>query len=146
MQPKKHALTLLMAMGPKSQTSSGSGASTTSIASPDQSGDAMAPGGSDEMAPDATETASGASDAQEEGEDMLDMPKGFKPPSSAADGGMFTTTIRACVVDGKLKVLAVGDMPLKGGEEMGGGDDDSAAYVKRKKDSKAAQMAFQPNR
>jgi len=159
---KKHPLAVLLAMGaPKSQP-------------PPDSEDNPDQGGADdtEDATDGTESDSGASDEGEEGEDMLDIPTGFKPPSNAADGGMFTTTIRAQVVDGKLKVLAVGDMPLKGGEDEGAQTDENsdedesaapsdeqpdqsqqpalsaegAAYVKRKKDADAAKKAFQPNR
>lgn len=169
---KKHSLTLLMAMGgPKSQNPEGQ--SDSSETAPDQSGDAMAPGSQD--ASDDTEMDSGASGMDDDGSCMIPLPKGFKPPASASDGGLFTTTLRGMIVDGKdgqkmLDVQALGDMPLKGGMDDGAApmededdsaapadqdpdqsqqpalSDEGAAYVKRKKDADAAKKAFQPNR
>ena len=45
-------------------------------------------------------------------ENMLTLPKGFKPPHEAMDGEPFTTSIRGKIMDGKFMVEAIGDMPL----------------------------------
>lgn len=46
-----------------------------------------------------------------EGQSIV-LPKGFKPPGDAMDGEPFTTTVRGKITDGKLEVLALGDVPM----------------------------------
>lgn len=150
MPPKKSGLSLMIAMG-----------------KPKSSDDEMA------QSPEQTSDESTTDDSGEDGEDMLDLPKGFKPPSSSADGGVFTTTIRGMIIQTpsgpKLKVAAVGDMPIRGDmpdsdadetpedstapadeapdqSQQPALDSEYGAYAKRKKDQMAAQKAFQPSK
>lgn len=160
-----------MAMGPQSKTSSGSGGSTTSIADPDQGGDAMAPsmGGEDE------DMDQGQDPDQSQDQYMLPLPQGFKAPGGDGDGSVFTTTIQCTIVDGPngkmLDISKIGDMPVDGSsegtqaeesqpeqeesqtdtEDGSEGEDqpspmlqkESAMYKKKRKDEASAKMAFQ---
>ena len=158
----------MIAMGkPKSGTSSGSGMSTTSESSPDQSSDGQSMMADDDEKEEGDEDS--PADSMEEDEDLLCLPQGFNIPS---DGKVHTTVMGTVVEqDGKnyLKVQTVGDMPIHGGESSveGGQDEDEnaeqstvpsdeqpdqssspdlanvrAAYTKRKKDEMAATKAF----
>ena len=171
---KKSGLTMMLAIGkPKSRNPDG--VSSGSTTSPDQ-GDGMAPGQSmdDETGEEMGGQGDSAGDEGEQGEDMLQLPPGFKPPASADGGGYFTTTIYGCIMQTAngpmLKVDKVGDMPLHGGKEeegsMPGEEEESEApsdeqpdqsqqpalseegamYAKKKKDEMAAKKVFQPGR
>lgn len=169
---KKHSLAILMAMGgPKSGSAQDSGAPSESISSPDQGGDAMAPGGGMD------EDEGGQDPDQSQDKYMLPLPDGFKAPGGDGDGSVFTTTIQCSIVDGPngkmLDISKIGDMPVDGSSESSGSDSEdmgeqqedqtetsgqgsqgedqpspvlqkeSAKYSKKRKDEKSAKMAFQ---
>lgn len=164
---KKSGFAMLAVLG-KPKGRNPNGVTSTSESSPDQSGDTMM--GDDEQMEESQEDESdhdSPGDQMEEGEDLLDLPAGFKAPESSAGGGRFSTTISGCIVktpDGpKMKVYMIGDMPLHGQddeqkEEMDESEapsDESpdqsyspalnserASRAKRMKDERAANQAF----
>lgn len=100
---KKTGLSILLAIGKKKPTDE-----KPSYESSDEG--AAAGGNEDEGAePESEETGE---DQESTAGQELTLPKGFKPPTEAQDGEPFTTTIRGKIVDGKLEVLAVGDVPM----------------------------------
>lgn len=103
---------IMMALGPKSKN--GNGVEDSSTTAPDQ-GDGMM----EEKEPG--EKGDNPGDEEEDGENMLDLPAGFKAPE-ASSGGYFTTTMEAKEIDTsagrKLLVRKVGGMPISGPEEQ----------------------------
>ncbi len=151
----KKSFDLMLAVGkngPKSKNMSG--VTDSSISAPDQSGDAMAPGGGiDDMVdePMNPEPPEGGTTNSEE--NCITLPPGFKAPDGSEDGKPFTTTVRGKIMDGKFYPESIGDMPLDGkqaappaDEEMPEQDAGMNEYAQKKADEGAAKSVFQPGR
>lgn len=152
----KKSLDLLIALGgPKSKNANGM--TDASMSAPDQSGNALAPGG--DMVED--EVFEEEMVVEPEGGNFLVLPPGFKIGEGEQDG-VVTTTIRGRVVGDKLYPEEIGGMPVDSAapeaapeptepeqpEPMAeaGTEQDSpelADYKRKKSDEQKARAAFQ---
>lgn len=150
---KKSGLSIMLAVGKKKDE-------------PSYESDEAAPGGNDESEMMGESEPMGEP-TEEAAESCLMIPKGFKVPSGSRDGEPFTTTVRGKIVDGKLMVEALGDVPMHSEqgetmeEEMSESPEEQAMepeeespmyqqeakMMKKKRDDEmAARKVFQPGR
>lgn len=148
MAKSKSGLALVLAMGkPKSRNQEGQ--TGDSIASPDQGGDDMAPGG-EMVEEEVMETSEPDGDEGYEKDNCIALPPGFKPPDGVEMGQTFDTTVRGKITDRGFEVESIGDMSVKPEEkpeveeiEEEEISEEGKSIMKRRGDEKAARDVFQ---